>query len=129
MPRGGKRQGTPGKAYVNRTDMGQNYDMSDGKSPAAGGLPAPKDARPMQLPVYPEDTPMLTDPTNNPAEPITAGLNIGPGRTPEMGEGDPRVAETQRIAKKWGPILRPLAEDPETPDSVRTLFRYLRGMG
>lgn len=129
MPRGGKRQGTPGKAYVNRTDMGLDYNMQDGKSPAAGGITAPREAQPMQLPAYPEDTPMLLDPTNNPDEPITAGLSVGPGRTPGIGEGDPRRVETAQIAKKWGPILTPIADDPETPASVRMLVRYLRGMG
>lgn len=129
MPRGGKRQGTPGKAYVNRTDMASNYNLEDGKSPAAGGLSAPQDAQPVQLPAYPEDTPMLSDPTQRPDEPITAGLSVGPGRTPGIGEGDTRRVETQLIAQKWGPILRPIAEDPETPDSVRVLVRYLRGMG
>jgi len=64
MPRGGKRQGTPGKAYSNRTDMATNYD--------------------------------------------------------------PRLTETQQL-KKWLPILEPIGRQEDTPDSVRTLIRYIRG--
>ena len=126
MPRGGKRQGTPGKAYVNRTDMATNYDMADGKSPAAGGLVAPSQTNLPPLPIYPEQTPNLTDPTQRPGEPITDGLMTGPGRGPDaMTNYDPRVSETQAL-KKWLPLLDPIGDDPATPDSVRTLIRYIR---
>ncbi len=126
MPRGGDRKGTPGKAYSNRTDMGMDYDMSQG-SPATGGMEAPRDAEPMRLPVYPDQIPNLSDPTTRPDEPITDGLRVGAGRGPEALAGyDPRVGETQRL-KMWLPLLEPLANDPETPDSVRTLVQYIKG--
>lgn len=97
-------------------------DMAAG-SAAAGGVKAP--SRP-QLPVYPEDTPNLLDPTSRPQEPLTAGLPIGAGPGREAMTGfDPRVSETQAL-KRWLPLLDPLADDPETPDSVRTLVRYIR---
>lgn len=126
MPRGrgGRRQGTPGKGYSNRTDLQMQPDMAAG-TPAAGGIKAPAEQTPM-LPVYPEDTPMLTDPTARPQEPLTAGLPMGAGPGPEAMTGfDPRVSETQAL-KKWLPLLDPLADDPEVPDSVRTLVRYIR---
>lgn len=129
MPRGGKRQGTPGKGYTNRTDLGVNYDMASGKAPAAGGLEPPsRDAvsQPV-LPVYPEDTPNLLDPTVRPQEPITAGLAMGAGPGREaLTNYDPRKMETQQL-KRWLPLLEPLANDPETPASVRTLVQYIRG--
>lgn len=128
MPRGrgGRRQGTPGKAYANRTDLASNMNMNQAASPASGGIvPQSQDAQPM-LPVYPEDTPMLLDPTQRPEEPLTAGLPIGAGPGPESMTGfDPRIAETQAL-KKWLPLLDPIGDDPETPDSVRTLIRYIR---
>lgn len=128
MPRarGGKRQGTPGKAYSNRTDLASDMNMGAG-SPAAGGLVAPsQEAGPPPMSVYPEDTPSLMDPTTRPQEPITAGLPMGAGPGMEaMTNFDPRVTETQAL-KKWLPILDPLGDDPETPDSVRTLIRYIR---
>lgn len=129
MPRGrgGARQGTPGKAYTNRTDMMTNYDMGAG-SPAAGGVEAPRDtvSQPV-LPVYPDQIPSLTTPTMRPSEPITDGLAVGAGRGPEaMTNFDPRLDETRRL-KKWLPLLEPIARQPDTPDSVRTLVRYIRG--
>ena len=30
-------------------------------------------------PIYPEDLPELTDPSGRPGEPVTTGLNVGPG--------------------------------------------------
>lgn len=129
MPRGrgGARQGTPGKAYANRTDMATNYNMDAG-SPAAGGMQPPRGAEPMRLPVYPEDTPDLSLPTQRPNEPVTDGLAVGAGRGPEAMAGyDPRVGETRQL-KMWLPLLEPLANDPETPDSVRTLLQYVRSV-
>lgn len=125
MPRGGKRQGVPGKAYANRTDMGANY-ANAGASAAAGGMtPPPTPAEPTVV-AAPEDTPNLLDPTNNPEQPVTDGLAYGAGRGPEALNNDPRVAETQAL-RKWLPLLDPVGDDPETPNSVRTLIRYIRG--
>lgn len=129
MPRarGGSRQGTPGKAYTNRTDMMSNYDMEAG-SPAAGGMEPPRDtvSQPV-LPVYPDQIPSLTTPTMRPGEPITDGLSRGAGRGPEaMTNLDPRLDETRQL-KKWLPLLEPIGRQPDTPDSVRTLIRYIRG--
>ena len=46
MPRGGKRQGTPGKGYTNRTDLGQDYMPASGDAtPASGGVQAPKSSK------------------------------------------------------------------------------------
>lgn len=130
MPRGGKRRGTPGRGYSNRTDMGLDYmsqEQAGLNTPASGGVTAPPmDAQRSMLPVYPEDIPNLTDPTSRPNEPLTSGLPGGPGPGPEaLTNFDPRNAETSRL-KKWLPLLDPLADDPETPDSVRSLVRYIR---
>lgn len=126
MPRGGRRQGTPGRAYTNRTDMMQNYNMEAG-SPAAGGIEAPASAPPITGP-SPDDIPSLSTPTQRPGEPISAGLGVGPGPGREALTGfDPRVQETQMLAQRWGPMMDILANDPETPDSVRMLARYIKG--
>lgn len=119
MPRGGKRQGTPGKGYSNRTDLGMNYDQAQNTA-ATGGMEPP----PMPMPtVTPEDSPMLTDPTQRPAEPITAGLPIGAGAGPMT---DTRLMETQQL-KKYLPLMGLYLDRPDTPDSVRYLYRYIRG--
>jgi len=126
MPRGGARKGTPGKGYVNRTDMGTDYNMDKG-SPADGGLQVQKSAGPKTLPVYPEETPNLMDPTNRPNEPVTAGLNSGEGPGMEAMTGyDPRPQEIRDLGR-WLPLLNPLMDRVDTPDSVRLLIRYIKG--
>jgi hypothetical protein len=130
MPRGGKRQGTPGKAYSNRTDL-----MSSMKPPApgqvntaaSGGMtatpaqpPAPEQQAAAPMP-SPDDTPMLTGETMYPDEPITTGLHSGPGA------GPPNLfaADTQKM-QRYLPLLQPFLDRPEVPDSVRMLYRYIR---
>jgi len=126
MPRGGKRQGTPGKGYANRTDLQGNMDMEKNTT-ATGGI-APPAHEPQQPMRSPDDTPMLADPTMRPGEPITTGLATGPGGGPEMMTGfDPRLAETQKLKAKWLPYLRHVTTDPETPESVKVLYRYMFG--
>lgn len=121
MPRGGRRQGTPGKAYANRTDMGMNYNNA--QSAASGGMSAPRDQQPA-IPVYPEDTPMLLDPTQRPEEPLTVGLSSGPGPGPEI--LDPRVNET-RALKRFLPLIEPMLDRPDAPESVVALVKYIKG--
>ena len=117
--RGGARQGTPGKGYSNRTDLISNYDQSKDTA-AAGGMEAP--AGPI-VPFSPDDIPGLDTPTERPGEPVTAGLPIGPGPGPSM---DNRQVETQNL-KRYLPLIEPYVSRPDTPDSVRTLFRYIKG--
>jgi hypothetical protein len=120
-PRGGKRQGTPGAGYSNRTDLTSNYDM--GKNTAATGGEAPSRPRPMVAGPLPDEIPNLDTPTARPQEPITAGLPIGAGAGPTR---DNRAAETANL-KKYLPMIEPYIARPDTPDSVRYLFRYIRG--
>jgi hypothetical protein len=85
--RGGRRKGTPGKGYTNRTDLSLDYAPSTGTtSPASGGIPpaatgggptvSPGNTRPLTAP---EDIPKLDDPTGRPHEKLTTGLT--PGRS------------------------------------------------
>lgn len=127
MPRGGRRRGTPGKGYTNRTDLGMQYqsqDQAGTATPAAGGVQAPP--APQGPPIFADDIPNLMDPTARPDEPISAGLAFGPGPGPEaLVNRDPRNLETSSL-KKWLPLMDPYVDDPETPDSVRALIRYIR---
>lgn len=82
--RGGRRQGTPGKAYSNRTDLAQNMAGQQGTvTAAAGGIKAPAAPAPPQSFTTPDMIPSLTDPTARPGEPVTHGLSYGPGGGPE----------------------------------------------
>lgn len=88
--RGGKRQGTPGKAYLNRTDLMHNYRPQDVTATAAAGpfsqSPGPSNVTPTdqggQAPqpapqswVLPDQVTSLTDPSEVPGEDPTRGLN------------------------------------------------------
>lgn len=123
MPRarGGRRQGTPGAGYSNRTDLTSNYDMA--KNTAATGGEQPAAPRPIVAGPLPDEIPSLSTPTARPNEPITAGLPIGAGSGPTR---DTRMAETANL-KKYLPMIEPYISRPDTPDSVRLLFRYIRG--
>ena len=120
MPRGGKRQGTPGTGYTNRTDLGQDYmPASADATPASGGVKAPKpESKPM---IYADDFPNLKDPTTRPNVPVTQGLPSGPGAGPT----DQRRADAVAI-KKWLPLLEPMANDPDTPNSVRAFVNFIK---
>jgi hypothetical protein len=122
MPRkrGGAREGTPGKGYSNRTDLGQNYDQSMNTAASGGMAATAPPPPPMQTP---DDTPNLDAPTQYPGEPITAGLPIGAGAGPQR---DTRQQETQQL-KRFLPLIELYVDRPDTPDSVRSLFRYIRG--
>lgn len=122
MPRGkqgGKRQGTPGKAYSNRTDLMQNYNMEAG-TPAAGPVNAG------QSWTRPDDLPSLDTPTKYPDQPITSGLNMGAGNPAQPGFDS--MAERKQL-QRYLPLLEPYLTQPDTPQSVKMLFRYIRGAG
>lgn len=121
MPRGGKRQGVPGKGYGNRTDMLTNYDQGKDTA-AAGGMEAPTQEM-APPPVTPDDIPNLDTPTAYPERPVTTGLMRGPGEGPRE---DNRMAETQNL-RRYLPLIELYVDQPDTPDSVRALFRYIRG--
>jgi hypothetical protein len=60
-------------------------------------------------------------------EPVTTGLNTGPGAGQEALIGlDPRPEETAKL-KRWLPLLSSVAELPDTPVQVKNLYRYIRG--
>lgn len=106
MPRkaqhGGRRQGAPGQAYGNRTDLNQNrqpvqvasgqpYGARQEQVAAQKAVPLP-DAPPVPAsPPAPAPGSFgpFTRPTERPNEPLTAGLPIGPGPGPEAIGGAP----------------------------------------
>ena len=89
MPRGGKREGTPGVGYSNRTDLGQNYQPQTGTTTAAAGGQTAPAAPPQRTLVTPDMIPKLNDPSGRPGEPVTTGLNAGAGAGPAAIGGVP----------------------------------------
>lgn len=116
MPRGGKRRGTPGKAYANRTDLTSDYAPG---SAAGGGMTPAVQQRPfVGSPMGADQVPNLSDPTMRPQEPVTAGLSVGPGPGPEaLGPMPPAAMDPLRMAVQAMMMVSP------NPDLVRVLNR------
>lgn len=103
MPRGGRRAGTPGAAYSNRSDLNRSRTLPAKVAPgqtygAAGAQLAAQQIIPMATPSAPSPAdlqgaaqpagpppprPDFGRPTDRPDEPVTAGLSTGPGAGPE----------------------------------------------
>lgn len=92
LPRGGSREGQPGKAYPNRSDLtqapktvpGQTYGKQAEQAAAQRVNPLPQ-----QAPPTPIQVPPLGRPTDRPNEPVMAGAPMGPGPGPEVLGFDP----------------------------------------
>lgn len=119
MARGGRRQGQAGKSYAQRTDLNVDRAPQPGSSAVTPPAPAVEQApeAPLALqPVSPDSFPNLTDPTNRPDEPLTSGMNVGPGPGP-----DPSL-----LVKQWSPLLSDaLYHFPGDPDLLR-MASYLQ---
>lgn len=116
MPRGGKRQGTQGKGYSNRTDLAVDY--AAGGNPASGGMSAPREQQPLMGPmIAPNEVPNIFDP-GDPNEPVTTGLAVGPGAGPEaLGPMPPSPTDPIRQAVQAMMLVAP------NPDLIRVLNR------
>jgi hypothetical protein len=93
----------------------QNTAATGGQQPPAEVVVPPG--------LRPDDIPSLETPTQFPDEPITAGLPIGAGPGPST---DTRMEETIQL-RRYLPLLELYLDQPDTPNSVRSLFRYIRG--
>lgn len=116
MPRGGKRQGTPGKGYANRTDLGVNYAPGNA---AAGGIEAPAQQTPMMSRrIGADEVPNLGDPTSRPDKPVTTGLSVGAGAGEDaMGPMPPAPGNPMRQ------VLQAMLLYGANPDVTRLLNR------
>lgn len=120
--RGGRRQGTPGKTYGNRSDLratkaqpvrtapSGSYGEATASAEAQKALPLPQSAPPPMDPMAMASPPPMPGarpinrPTERPAEPLTAGMAMGagPGPSAAMPAVDP-VVETLRAAYRAFP--------------------------
>lgn len=117
MPRGGKRQGTQGNAYSNRTDLTSNYGSKG--DPASGNIQPPTDQRALMGPAIGADmVPNIGDPSMRMDEPVTAGLPVGPGSGPEaLGPMPPPPMDPVRQVVQAMMMVAP------NPDLVRLMAR------
>lgn len=122
MPRSGRRQGTPGVAYSNRTDLAVDYAPG---SPASGGMVTQADMQQSAPPpMSPEDTPNLLDPTMRPDEPLTAGL---PGMGAAAGGVRDAAGKEAERFKPWLPLLTQRANSGDASPSFVMFVKRLRG--
>jgi hypothetical protein len=105
MPRGGRRSGTPGAQYGNRSDLqngarplpvstmaGQQYGKATAQADAQKALPMagtplpplPQGQPEAPPPLTPADVPSLSDPSTRPDEHVMSGAPVGPGPGPAL---------------------------------------------
>jgi hypothetical protein len=127
MPRGGARKGTPGKGYLNRTDLAVDYSQGNA---ASGGMQQPQQAPQQQAPeqqapeqqapssfIGADQVSNLGAPTMRPDEPVTTGLMSGMGRGIEaLGPMPPGGSNPVRVA-----VQSLIAISPNNPDLIRLL--------
>lgn len=90
---GGRRLGTPGRGYAQRTDLNVNRAATPAGTPA----PSPTVEPGMAGLTPPDATPNLTDPSAD-QRPITHGLNIGPGAGAEALVAPPQINTDHTLA-------------------------------
>ena len=151
MPRtrkrqGGARQGQPGQAYPQRTDLnaqkiavapGQTYgkgaeqEAAQRALPMAGQAPVPPPggaAAPPATGPGPGAGGAFSRPTDRPDEPMTAGVPMGPGPGPEALAMSQFAADPDLAAMAaYLPTLELLASQPNASPSARNYVRRLRG--
>lgn len=143
MARGGKRTGTPGKAYPQRQDLqpagplpptaapNQTYGaagaqlasqrvipMAPSPAPIAGPPPGPGPVQPGPggpPPPLPAPPGHFGRPTERPNEPVTAGLPIGPGPGPSPAA---TMAQSQSTLTD---LLSAMSNTPHASPEVRAL--------
>lgn len=115
--RGGRRTGSAGRSYSNRTDLqsqpvrtppSQSYGQGTAMARAQEAIPlpqaqaAPAVSSPSSLGPLPGEMP-LNRPTDRPNEPLTAGMPLGPGPGPSaaMPAVDPVVEHLRRAAQAF----------------------------
>jgi len=121
MPRGGRRQGKPGQAYPNRSDLpaapdpgagtfkGQPYGAAQAQAQVQGSAPPPTGGDAGQAGSPPGPAPgsfgAFNRPTERPNEPITHGLDVGPGGGSEVlgltAKSDPVALQLRALYQKF----------------------------
>jgi hypothetical protein len=136
--RGGSRQGTPGTAYGNRTDLNlpasaapdQEYGKATEQLNAQRAVPmasSPQPSAPQAAPMAPAGAPLPQPgtmphlgPTNRPNEPVTHGMPFGPGGGPEVLQGQ---------QPSLGELLRTLAGQPNASSKVLDIASAASSLG
>lgn len=123
-PHGGRREGTPGQAYGNRTDLnrnrqpvtvasGQPYGARQEQVAAQQAVPLP--AAPPVPASPPGPAPgsfgAFDRPTENPNEPLTAGMAMGPGPGPEVLRTPIGLSQTDELVARLRGLYQAFPSD------------------
>lgn len=139
--RGGRRKGTPGKSYGNRTDLnqpmmaakGQAYGAAKAQMDAQRAQPLPNQQMPGGLPQLPPDVPQpgsmgdLFADSGNPDEDVMSGASMGPGLGPQaFGFDDASMGNRDlQWAQRYLPALEEAA-NRSGGDPARQVVRLLK---
>jgi|694.fasta_scaffold27209_3 hypothetical protein len=121
----------PAAYYGERQEM---RDIQGGAQMAQGSMPTGSPTMPSNG-MTPPSAPMtpgqgvtpLTDPTERPDEPVTAGAALGPGPGTEA-LGLPSSNEDAQRLLKYLPAIMRQAETPDSGQQIKMLAQYLRGI-
>ena len=124
----------PGK-FAKRTDLQYQPDQyGAGVEYAANKAGAPlataqKNPMLSQAPVVPTSQPVtgLYEPTQRPDEPITHGIDSGPGAGSEALMINQVKQDDKDIVAKYLPSLSAMASAQDTPQSFRAFVSFLQG--
>jgi hypothetical protein len=119
---GGNGQSGQPKRYISGLPYGQGQATM---AQQAGAPMAKSQAAPSGMP----SLGTLLDETNNPSEPITAGVDFGPGpgsdALPKNIDANTRPDENKMIVDKYMPVLLQAAKLSDAPDSFKRFVNYL----
>jgi hypothetical protein len=122
--------------YAKRTDLSyQSQSYGDGVAydAAKSGAPlatAPKNPMLSQAPqVGPAQTPVtgMFEPSARPSEPITHGVDMGPGAGSNALMMNQMKQDDKDIVAKYLPSLTSMASAQDTPESFRAFVSFLQG--
>ena len=125
---GGNGQSGQPKRYKSGLPYGQGQAMMQQQA----GAPMAATPKPTAAAPAPSGMPSLgtlLDETNNPSEPITAGVDFGPGpgsdALPKNINANTRPDENQMIIQKYMPTLLQAASLSDAPDSFKRFVNFL----
>lgn len=123
----GSKDGQP-KRYISGGKYGEGQALMEQQA----GAPMASAPKTRNAAVSEERTlGTLLDPSSNPSEPITAGVDFGPGpgsdALPSNISANTRPDENRAIVQKYLPTLLTAANLPDTPDSYKRFVNYLLG--
>jgi hypothetical protein len=124
--------GTGGAGQSGRVASGYAYGMNKQINEQAASAPMAKAPRPTAPPMNVAPTPRpittITAPDTNPEEPITAGVDIGPGPGSEalvLPSNNNAEMEFKKSIASYYPVLSYIASRPNTSPETRLVLSNL----